>query len=490
MKNRYLQLKFSAKQDQKKLSGQIINMAPTFLTRFDDNVSLKLHYPEPEDKNDEEDKFITVELRCKAGTTSTSAPSYKKKIKIFENGTPREYVEVRESMEEVWRQNGVTRAADQVNTVRMLIRGDSFTLFESHITEATAPSEDNPEGLDLTIEMVKKGLEAVATDIFPHRALFFQKRWMEREMKKPRALTTRQTFAALIKINNALPLFPGATETDKYSDAELLKIMEFMLPKEFIAKFDEKGFIPADYDKNRLIKEAEIVERHQQAQPPKDAKKNKGKDTKKSHNKRGYESRKNGNKKYCSHHGANKGHNSDECWALHPELKPAKKPRLSNNSLKKEINILARQEKKSPLEIVNLKLEQLKRAKEAYTKRAKAKKEQHSIEPKGDDSADSKSDGEKSSDSDSESERSCNKIDEFQDSWDQWKKKKRVPIDFLNERNQKALLELKNKKLRRPFPKNLKKRQWKRNVSVASLLTTKSPLPSSLTMIRKRKNFG
>ena len=262
-------------------------MAPPFFRKFDDNVSLKLHYPDQDDKDAEEDRYITVELKCKAGTTSTSAPSYKKKIKVFESGTPREYVDVREAIEEIWKQNGVTRATDQVNTVRMLVRGDSFTLFESYITEETAPSEANPDGLDLTTDMVKKGLEAVATDVFPHRALFFQKRWMEREMKKPRALTTRQTFAALVKINNALPLFPGGTDTSKYSDDELLKIMEFMLPKEFIAKFDEKGYIPADHDKNRLIKEAEIVERHQQAQPPKEAKKEKGKDTKKKHNKKG-----------------------------------------------------------------------------------------------------------------------------------------------------------------------------------------------------------
>ena len=265
--------------------------------------------------------------------------------------------------------------------------------------------------------------------------------------------------------------------------------MEFMLPKEFIAKFDEKGFIPADYDKNRLIKEAKIVERHQEAQPYKETKKSKGKKSKKSHNKRGYEGRKNGNKKYCSHHGANKGHNSDECWALHPELKPAKKPRLSNNSLKKEINILARQEKKSPLEIVNLKLEQLKRAKEAYTKRAKAKKEQHSIEPKGHDSADSKSDGEKSSDSDSESERSCNKIDEFQDSWDQWKKKKRVPIDFLNERNQKVLLELKNKKTQDAISKKPKEETMEKKRKRRIIADDEEPITIIIDDDKKKKKL-
>ena len=36
-------------------------------------------------------------------------------------------------------------------------------------------------------------------------------------------------------------------------------------------------------------------------------------------------------------------------------------------------------------------------------------------------------------------------MDEFKDSWDQYKKKKRVRIDFLNERNIKVLLDMKYK---------------------------------------------
>ena len=411
-------------------------MPTNYQRNFDDNVSLRLHDDVKEDKEAEESDYITVELKCKAGTTSSSAPSYKKRIKIFECGTPKEYVDVRQAIEEIWRQNGVTRATDQVNTVRMLIRGDSFTLFESAITDATAATEENPEGLELTPDMVKKGLEAVASDIFPHRALFFQKRWMEREMKKPRALTTRQTIAALVKINNALPLFPGATEEDKYDEKELLKIMEFLMPREFREKFDEKGYIPADHDKNRLILEAEIVERHQQSQKEKGGKKfkeNKGKAKQK-----GTGDKKAAAKKYCSHHGANKGHNSDECWTLHPELKPTKKPRLSNNAMRKEINLLAKQEKKSPLEIVDLKLEQLKKAKAALTK-SKAKKEQLSMEPEEIDS----------SEDDSKSETSCNQVEVLEKPIP--RKKKAYSADEFIKINNKRLEETKQKKGYKPI---------------------------------------
>ena len=101
---------------------------------------------------------------------------------------------------------------------------------------------------------------------------------------------------------------------------------------------------------------------------------------------------KNRTNKYCSHHGANKGHNSEECWTLHPELKPkVKGPRLSNNKMKKEINSLARAEKKSELEIVNLKINQLKKAKALYEKKEKTK-ESNNIEDKSKPSSNSNSD--------------------------------------------------------------------------------------------------
>ena len=116
----------------------------------------------------------------------------------------------------------------------------------------------------LTTDHVQTRLDAVAVDVFPHRALFFQKRWMQNGMKKPRSMTTRQTVAAIVKINNALPIFPGAQESDKFSESELLQIVEWMVPHEFRAKFDEKGYIPSDHDRKRFILESEILERSQE----------------------------------------------------------------------------------------------------------------------------------------------------------------------------------------------------------------------------------
>ena len=166
-------------------------------------LSLIEETPVEDEKN--KARFITIELKCRAGATSASAVSYKKHIRLFEVGSPQEFVDVSRAIEEVWTQNNITAPADKVNIVRMVVKGESFTTFEDSI------SIQQGEG-DLTNEMVEKAMDAVAEATFPHRALFHQKRWMQNGMKKPRALSSRQAVAALTKMNNALPYFPGASD--------------------------------------------------------------------------------------------------------------------------------------------------------------------------------------------------------------------------------------------------------------------------------------
>ena len=346
-------------------------MASPFQQKSEMKVALKL----TKEGNPEDDKdkslFITIELKCQAGNRSTNTPTYKKHIRTFENGSPQEFVVVRQAIEEVWRQNSVTAALDRENTIRMLLKGDSYTMYEAHRSEAIA------DGTPLTVEIVDQGLAAVAIDVFPHRALFYQKRWMQNGIRKPRALTTRQMVAALIKINNSLPLFPGATEADKFSEQELLQIMEWMIPQEFCQKFEEKGYIPTEHTRKRFIEESEIVERYQLLHS-KTSKPEKPLKQRRQFNKGKGKNREKSQGKYCTHHGSNKGHDSADCWTLHPELKPnnTKGPKMSNNKMKKEINALARSSNKSELEIVQMKLDQLNKAKEGYAKKAKAKEHQ------------------------------------------------------------------------------------------------------------------
>jgi hypothetical protein len=54
---------------------------------------------------------------------------------------------------------------------------------------------------------------------------------MRKHLKKPLELSTRQTAAALSRINNYLPLFPDGSEDSKFTPEELLDILECSLPQ-------------------------------------------------------------------------------------------------------------------------------------------------------------------------------------------------------------------------------------------------------------------
>jgi hypothetical protein len=70
----------------------------------------------------------------------------------------------------------------------------------------------------MTSAHVDTALNGVATTVFPHRALEIQKLWINRRMFKPTELTTRQTTAAINRLNNVLPLFPLRMDALKLLD--------------------------------------------------------------------------------------------------------------------------------------------------------------------------------------------------------------------------------------------------------------------------------
>ena len=164
-------------------------MAPTlFHNQIDSNVTIKLkadEWVEEEDKNKRQ--LITIELRVQAGSTFTSAHKYKKHIRVFDGGSPVEFVLLIQAIEEVWRHNSLAAANDRQNIVKIVLKGESYTMYKSRVAELMEEATVNAP----TIQFVQAGLDAVAVDVFPHRALFFQKRWMQSGMRKPHSMIIR-----------------------------------------------------------------------------------------------------------------------------------------------------------------------------------------------------------------------------------------------------------------------------------------------------------
>lgn len=299
-------------------------------------------------KSREDDKaaFISLELKTRAGTT---AHTYKKYVRKFEEGTPQEWIDLLRDFEEIWTQNNINGGADRTATVRSLLRGDSLTIFDNALEEAR--TEDGNE-LPLTAEMVTTACQAVSRAVFPHRALEMQKLWMQRGMKKPYDLSTRKTAAALTRINNSLPFFPGATENDKFSDAEIVGLLEWSLPQSWRAKFDLDGYVPTQESKAKLIEACEAIERNESIEKQ-NASSQKKKDKEKTPHKKNTSGSINKKKFYCSLHGKNSTHNTSDCFTMKKQKttdssdsngKTEKK--FSNRAFRKELNLLSKKSSK------------------------------------------------------------------------------------------------------------------------------------------------
>jgi hypothetical protein len=207
-----------------------------------------------------ETELVQFVLKVRAGS-SASAPTYKRKVARFNSGTPTEWIAVLEGLEEIFAQNSVNAAQDRENVIRTILRGDSWTAYESSIQESRVNAENLVQPLPLTVEMVDTALKAVTNDVFPHRALTNQLNWMKRRMRKPATMSVRQYVAAVTQMNGHLKYFPGATDTDFFAPKVLLELLEFSLPDAWRAKFDLAGYIPTNHDKTRLVTEGEQIER-------------------------------------------------------------------------------------------------------------------------------------------------------------------------------------------------------------------------------------
>ena len=69
-----------------------------------------------------------------------------------------------------------------------------------------------------------------------------------------------QKVAALISINNSLPLFLGHAQFQIHSDQELVGLMEWSLPASWRAKFNLDSYIPTLDTKAKLISECKAIE--------------------------------------------------------------------------------------------------------------------------------------------------------------------------------------------------------------------------------------
>jgi hypothetical protein len=85
---------------------------------------------------------------------------------------------------------------------------------------------------------------------------------MSKYARKPYKMGAKQFVILMSRINNYIPFFPNATVLLKYSEEELLGILEFAVPPHWRKAFDLRDYLPTSDNKARFIEECECVERN------------------------------------------------------------------------------------------------------------------------------------------------------------------------------------------------------------------------------------
>jgi hypothetical protein len=107
-------------------------------------------------------------------------------------------------------------------------------------------------------------MDQLSNAIFPHCALEIQKLWMVQGMKKLYNLSTQKTAAAITKINNCLPVFPLGSPASKFTDQEVVGLLEWLLPATWRKKFKNlDGYVPTLGTKAKLILECEAIKQNE-----------------------------------------------------------------------------------------------------------------------------------------------------------------------------------------------------------------------------------
>jgi hypothetical protein len=170
-------------------------------------------------------------------------------------------MEMLTGLREIWQQNSVNSAHDRAATVAAVLKGDCRIAFEAAIEDAW--TDPNAVALfPLTADHVEESLCAVTTIVFPFCALETQKQWMNKHMKKPFDLSAKMMSTALSRINNYLLSFPDGDANSKYTDAELVGLLNFSLPTSWRKAMDLKGYVASQHDEKLLVDQCKMIKRN------------------------------------------------------------------------------------------------------------------------------------------------------------------------------------------------------------------------------------
>ena len=188
---------------------------------------------------------------------------------------------------------------------------------------------------------LEAGLNGIITVLAPFNALARVKRFMRRQCRKPDGMNIRTFATHFLRINNEeLPFLPPFGVNNSLTLNEITEILQYAIPKNWNRKLQEQGKDPLSMTLATFVNVLEQIEGAEEYEPvPRKPKDNKAKSAyngnKKPYNPNG-NSDHNGSKKYCSYHGENTTHTSEQCKVLKSQNSSKNKTWVNKDSSQKK----------------------------------------------------------------------------------------------------------------------------------------------------------
>ena len=181
-------------------------------------------------KDAKKDELIKLDLRV--DPASSKSETYNFSVRTFKQGTVEELLNWYRDYNKVLIGMNITAAKNKLNMARNLLAGEALRVFNNKAEGINDPvTEDDVETI----------LQELFKHFFPQKALARQKRYMRRNLRKPRSMKIREFVERITEMNEHLMHFPPANKTNKLPPDEILEIVEFAAPNNWQRELHVQG---------------------------------------------------------------------------------------------------------------------------------------------------------------------------------------------------------------------------------------------------------
>ena len=176
-------------------------------------------YPEPKSKQENEES--EVKLKLKRNPNANNSPTYEKAFKPFDGSTAEEYCKFRVMFDEITAQVPLATVATKFAQMTTILTGTSKSYWDAAVANLPWAQQGGQAGWD-------NAMEEFANNYASTTARQEQKRFMNRNLAKPKDMTPNAYWNRIQEMNRLLEYLPGVG--NRFPPDQLREIVVTTMP--------------------------------------------------------------------------------------------------------------------------------------------------------------------------------------------------------------------------------------------------------------------